>query len=66
MARSKIRTQRSKRDRFITDRLVDRAIDRHLAAERLAQQRAWEVENGVMSAVEGEVGPNGWVNVSYA
>lgn len=65
MAR-RIRTaQASKRDRLITNRMVDRAIDRHLAAERIAQQIAWEQANGVMSTVPGEVGPAGWLTPAF-
>lgn len=58
--------QRSKRDRLITDRLVDRAVDRMLAAERIAQQIEWEQEHGVLSNVAGERGPAGFITPAYS
>jgi hypothetical protein len=59
------KAQRSKRDRLITDRLVDRAVDRMMAAERIAQQVAWDTEHHVMSNVAGETGPAGFVTPAY-
>lgn len=59
MARIARTPQRSKRDRFITDRLVDRAVQAHLAQERIARQQQEERTWGWFSAVPGEVGPSG-------